>query len=129
MRIVKFKEFLSLPVGTVYCKYNPDGYNNYSNFDNLAIVRNKCIYDNTHPCTGDWIYESLVAFDHTDSGDYADKLEQAEQDSQYSLTLVPDCQSRDGLDNEQQLFAVLDKEDIITIMTMLLSALNLQQNK
>lgn len=99
MRIVDHKTFLSLPAGTVFSKYEP-----YA-FDSLAI-KGSSIGDIDF-----FVQEIETAVDSDHSGDFYDKLDAA-QTKGASLAMDFNCESRDGLFEPGQLFAVWEKADV-----------------
>ena len=110
MRIVNRSTFLAMPSGTVYAKYSP------CIFGGLAIK-----YDSTN--YGDWIDLPLSAdqFDWNSSGDFSDKCDaMAERGASFPLTL--EGTSRDGLFDADQMFIVLDRADVETLIAKLRDA-------
>ena len=97
MRIVNRTEFLSLPSGTVYAKY-----------ESLGILGELCIKGDT--VANDWWYQALVAVDREDSEEFMNIMTQAEN-SGVEIKLDFDCQGRDGL-FEDQKFVVFNKKDV-----------------
>ena len=98
MKIINQKEFLKLPAGTLFLKYEDSG------FDELQAKG--CSWDN------DFLCESITdSIDCTGSDDWGDKLEMAEKTGE-NLPMDFDSTFRDGLFDPNQLFAVYDKRDI-----------------
>jgi len=99
MRIVNLAQFLALPNETLFAKYTP------SYLGDLAIK------------TGnvgdiDFCYQQIAdAIDCTDSGDFGDKLDDAESDG-ISLAMDFNSTVRDGCFEEGQLFAVYERADV-----------------
>lgn len=109
MRIVDRATFLALPAGTVYSKYTP------------AIFGDLCIKTGTYPATmpGDWTYTALCdPIEAVSTDDRMDKLDQAEANGSH-LPLDLDCDSRDGLHDVGQLFAVWDAPDVDALIARL----------
>ena len=104
MRIVNKQEFYRLPEGTLFAKYEP------IIFDGLFIkYQNMCDHQN-NPI--DYVYESLLCnVDCESSGHFADILLEAEEKGN-SFKLDFDCGERDGLYEDDELFAIYEKEDI-----------------
>lgn len=99
MRIVNRAEFLKLPRGTVFAKYSP------------CVVGDLCIKVGNFGNTTDFQYDSI--------GDQFDryKLEVGvdEFDAMVAGTEVPvdfNMTSRDGLNDEDQYFAIWSREDV-----------------
>lgn len=107
MRIVDRKTFLSLPEGTVYCKYTSCG-----SFYGLEI---KC----SSADKADWIYAPLTGeIDSEDSTDFQNKMFEYERGVEFRFDL--DVTQRDGFFEEGQLFAIYDKSDIQQLIDKLL---------
>jgi hypothetical protein len=101
MKIVNRKTFLSLPSGTVYCKYNLTG-----NFEELAVKESESgEYGN------DWVCTSLYGdVEINNCDDFVDKMERYEKGEEFRFS--HEEAGRDGFFDEDQLFAVYDQEDI-----------------
>jgi hypothetical protein len=107
MRIVNLKEFLTLPSGTVYMNYKP------------CIFESLCVkVDNVHEDSIDFILKELVTVDAESSEEWHDKIYDAMENGT-SLKLDFNATERDGCFDEEQLFAVLEKEDIKGIIEVL----------
>lgn len=109
MKIIDRTTFLSLPAGVLYQKYIP------CVFDNLEIKGDTLRMPNPEDGTcGDWFVQ-YVGLDHEeDDGNYI-----AHKDgNQIPVIVTPyltvdlNIQGRDGLYDEDQLFAVWEKEDV-----------------
>ncbi len=105
MRIVKRDEFLKLPAGTVYQKYKP-----CVNFFEEICVKERTIseYDFCH-----YIVPAVL---DADSNDYAPIVDT-------SAKLDFNSTVRDGFFEEDQLFAVWEKEDVSGLVTLLQTCL------
>ena len=111
MRIVGFKEFMSLPEGTVFAKYSP------CVFDDTCIKMGNC---GEH----DFFYSDLSTGFETCSTDHMfDLAEEMEADPNFTSPLCFSSQMRDGLFDEEQLFAVWSKSDITTMIARLAECL------
>ncbi len=99
MKIVNLETFLSLPSGTIYSKYEP------CCFDGLMMKGDSLMK------TNDFIYQNLIGnIKAPSSEDFCcncDKMEQGE-----SVELDFDFMGRDGLFEEDQLFAIYENNDI-----------------
>lgn len=112
MKIVNRKEFLAMPAGTVYSKYTP------FIFDDLSIKGDTW--------SNDFLCQSLSdAFWWLSSEEYIEGLQRAENAGE-SLVMDFDCESRDGLFDEQQLFAVWERSDVEGLIARLQLALKAQ---
>lgn len=99
-----------MPSGTVYCKYG----HNY--FGDMSIkYRSLENY---------WIYQVLGDFDDAkDSGEMFEKLELMKADSGVRFPLKCDTCMRDGLYEDEQMFVVYDKQDVMKMVDVLLNTL------
>lgn len=98
MRIINLKEFLKLPEGTLYVKFDP------VLFDELSI-KESSISDL------DWIYSPIINVDAIDSADiYGITNESLVEGSSFDLDI--NCTTREGMYDESQLFAVYEKSDV-----------------
>jgi hypothetical protein len=120
MRIVDRKTFLALPAGTVYAKFGKqpkDGsYVNLSNGD-IAIKG-----DTVH---ADFLVQEIAIpwFEGADSSDDHFGVLDGMLKGQKSPPLDYDCEGRDGLFDEDQLFAVWEREDLTRLISRLQVAL------
>jgi hypothetical protein len=104
MKILNLREFKKLPAGTLFMKYEP------------CVFYDLCVKGGT--LDHDWFYESLDCVDSTDYGNMAEILFKAfEQGTSFKLDL--DCTMRDGLFEDDQLFAVYEKSDVETLIDKL----------
>lgn len=109
MKIVDRKTFLALPPNTVYAKYEP------CVFGDLHIKGESWV--SPHP--GDWWEVSLAdAIDFHDSGQFCEDLERA-RETGCSLRMDFECETRDGLYDEHQLFAVFEPQDVAALIARL----------
>ncbi len=109
MRIVNRTTFLSLPAGTLFSKYQPHC------FDDL------CIKGDT---LGSDFYVQQIndAVDCHDSSEFGDILDTSERTGE-SFALDLECESRDGMFDEEQLFAVWDESDVRNLIERLNKAI------
>ena len=107
MKIVNRKEFLKLPENTVYTEYEP------CVFGPLRIKMQ------TLP-SNDWGEQALVdAIECSDGGDFIDQLELARLKGA-SLKMDFNCCGRNGcFGPENELFVVLESEDIKQLLERL----------
>ncbi|QDD91920.1 hypothetical protein [Pseudomonas oryzihabitans] len=110
MRIVNREAFLAMPAGTVFCKYEP------CVFGNLEIKG-----ESTVNAQGEhidyWSQDLAGALKAENSGDYFEAIEAAEAGQ--SVAMDFDCQSRDGLYEQDQLFAVWEPHDVLGLIRRL----------
>lgn len=98
MRIVNRKTFLAMPEETVFAKYAT-----------LGSLGEICIKGESY--ANDYWYQPLAnSVDANNTGDFIDTMAAAEQGTPFKLDL--DCQSRDGLFEEDQRFVVWEPEDV-----------------
>lgn len=110
MRIVNRKEFLTLPVGTVFAEYEP------CIVGDMRIKGDNC-GDN------DWFYQEIdLSLDCHDSGEMVELLDESEKTGK-SIPMDFDCQSRDGAFAETQLYAVYEKADVRQLIARLAETL------
>jgi len=115
MRIVKANEFLRMPAGVVFNKFKP-----YI-FEGLCI-KGKSIEDwKGDPF--DFFYSELGGLgvvDWSDTGDMIEKMGAAQEG--HLLSMDFDTQSRDGIFNGNQLYAVWSRADITALIAKLETA-------
>jgi hypothetical protein len=98
MRIVDRRTFLALPANTLYSEYAP------SWFGPLMIKGDTW--------QNDFLTQQIAdAIDCNGSGEFMEKLDAA-QDTGLNLEMDFSCYGRDGLFNDDQLFAVWSGEDV-----------------
>lgn len=106
MKIINRKQFLEIPEGTIYSKFDPyiiDG-----------------LYIKNESLGNDWYYQDLInSIECNDSGEYTDKLFKARDDPKYELRQDYNVNQRDGLFNEEQLFLIYDKDDAMKLIITL----------
>ena len=108
MRIIGLDEFLAMPSGTLFAKYDPMA------FGSLQIKGDN---DFTHP---DFSAKELLWVDCDSTGDMVDKLMAGEKGAPVKLDF--DAYGRDGMFDRKQLFAVLEKDDIYGMITTLIGS-------
>lgn len=113
MRIINLKEFLMMPKGTVYSKYSPHM------FEGLMTKADNCNEI-------DFFYINLIGnLECPGSDDYADKSRAAEGGARFNLDF--DIESRDGMFDRGQLFAVYENDDLRGLIATLYHGINSQQ--
>ena len=98
MKIVDRKTFLSMPSETIFSKYHP------------CVFEELCIKGET------WGYDFLVqtladAIESSDSGEFVDVLDRSISTGE-SISMDFESQGRDGLFDDDQLFAVWERDDV-----------------
>lgn len=117
MRIVDRKTFLSLPAGTLFYKYQPCILSDFA-------IKDETIRQMSPGDAGDYRYVPLdqIWVESPTTSDYhTPYLEMAEKDAEYPIDV--ECTARDGLFDEDQLFAVLDEQDVRTLIDRLTACL------
>lgn len=110
MKIVDRKTFLAMPAGTLFSKYEP------CVFGALEIKG-----DTLENCGDFGVQQIADAIECYDSGDFGLKCTMMENGISVGLDL--DCQGRDGLFDENQLFAVWEPKDVEALIERLSDAL------
>lgn len=106
MRILNRKQFLAMPAGTLFAKYEP------CVFDALEIK------GDTLP-SNDYCYQQIVGAIKCDSSnEWLDQLEDARNEGK-SLEMDFECEGRDGCFDEHQLFAVFEGKDVAALIQRL----------
>ena len=107
MKIVNKKQFFELPNGVLYSKYKPCYFNGlYIKLDTLNDLNGEPI---------DFIYQDLIAeLDVNDSDEYIDVLTEAQETHEH-IELDFECSQREGLYDDDQMFAVYSKEEILNL--------------
>jgi hypothetical protein len=110
MKIVTRAQFMEYPAETVFCTYAP------CYFGDLQIKGDTIISDGK-PI--DWFYQPISdAVEAKDSGEWADKLITSAKSGE-SLTFDFECESRDGLFEDEQLYAVWEPQDVAALVKRL----------
>jgi hypothetical protein len=112
MKLVNRKTFIELPDGTIYSKYF-DGWN----FHEISIKCETRFGMENEPI--DWLSMPLNEIHYgTKSEDTQKRFdEMIEKGEEEPITL--NCTTRDGLFEDEQIFAVYDKNDINKMIEML----------
>lgn len=115
MKIVDRKTFLEMPDGVLFSKYKP------------SVFENICIKGETLPSNNDFFVQQIVdAVKCDDSGEFCDILDDSVKNGT-SFALDFECEGRDGLYEEDQLFAVWEKDDVIGLIDRLMTAYKINQ--
>jgi hypothetical protein len=115
MRIVNRDEFLKMPIGTLFSKYEP------CIVHELLIKGESLIWEDGN----DFIYNPISdAIKHGGSDDFANKLYDAQENGTNLTMDFDDNNMRDGCFDYDQLFAIWTKEDLKQLIDKLTSCLN-----
>lgn len=109
MRLLSRAEFLRQPAGVVYAKAEP------------CVFEDLCIKGESWP-TDFWAVEGLggcLAFDH--EGQLMEAFDQMEAGHSWPMDF--ETETRDGLFDEDQLFAVFEAADVAALIARLQAAL------
>ena len=109
MRIVDRQKFLALPGGALFSKYEP------CNFSELMIKG-----DTLH--TDFYCMDLASAIKSNDTVEFVDTLTRAKE-SGCSIAMDFNCESRDGLFDQEQLFAVWEPADVVSLIERLQEAM------
>lgn len=112
MRIVNRKEFLKLPMRTVYSLYDSG--------------RAEGLFYKDETLENDWFYQDLIFSKPTNisnSEEYLEHYEKAENNRDFNFELDLDCSERDGEFEENQMFLVYDKSDVKKLINALINCL------
>lgn len=103
MKIVTKSEFYKLPDGTLYSEFDPQIFRGLK-------IKNETIYHDGEPI--DFFYEDLIGnVDARSSDEYSNILTKCEEDgSEFNLDF--ECGERDGLYDDNALYAVYSTEEI-----------------
>lgn len=112
MRIVNLKQFLALPNGTVFAKYEPCSFE-------VLMIKTANVGER------DFCYQELGpdALDATDTADFVEKLHESEA-SGIELALDFHGGGRDGCFDDDQLFAVFSQGDVEQLIHRLIETKN-----
>jgi len=113
MRIVNRQTFLKLPAGVLYAVYQKTG-----NFDTLNIKDDTMFsFDGR---ASDFWYQNCMEIEADGTEEWLKVLTDAE-DNGSSFNLDLNCVSRDGLFDDEMLFAVFEQADLDSLRTLLLT--------
>lgn len=105
MKIVNRKEFLKLPENTVYSKFEP-------NIFEYIQIKGESIEDI------DWFFQPITDSIEVEGSYPAIHLDKAIKTGK-SINMDFNLQERDGCFDQDQLFAVWEKEDVIQLIARL----------
>ena len=111
MKIVNLDQFIALPAGTFFSKYEP------CCFEDLNIKGDSILQ------TKDFFYQSIAdSIDHHDSGQFSNMLFES-QETGKSMPMNFDVEGRDGCFEPNQLFAVWEPQDVEKLIARLQAAM------
>jgi len=121
MKIIDREAFLALPAGTVYAKWGQAGKyprQHDLTYQEVAVKGETC-------GRNDWVEEPFLAWPEgcEDSGGWADMMEAAINGQPTPPLMIGDCGGRDGLFDNEQLFAVFDRTEVERLVRMLQESL------
>lgn len=111
MKIVNRTVFLQLPAGAVFAKYSPCA------FGELLIK------GDTYENSNDFTYQDITSAINCDTSNEYDVLLDRAVEEGISIQMDLDSSSRDGLFDDDQLFAVFERCDVESLIARLQSAL------
>lgn len=104
MKIVNKSEFLELPNGILYSKY-----------ESLGIITG--LFVKTDSLHNDWVYIDLISnVDCQDTGEFFDIMSAVESKVLDKFRFDLECGERDGVFDSEGMFVVYDKEDAIQLL-------------
>ena len=107
MKIIDRAAFLALPVGTLFSKFDPHA------FGPLAIKGESTAHDF-------WVQDLDGPLKANGTGEWIDAIERAQDGADVEIDL--DVESRDGLYDKDQLFAVWSPDEVRTLIARLSKA-------
>ena len=120
MKIVNRNTFIQMPAGTLFMKYAP------CHFGPLCIKGDSIIFDLpvfSGACPNDFYVQDLNTVKANSSDEEFDILDSAEQFGN-SFELWFDIEERDGMFDQDQLFAVYERSDVEALIFTLQATLN-----
>jgi hypothetical protein len=111
MKIITRAEMLKMPVGTVYSRYEPCVFSElYVKADDAGNYEN------------DWLYDALIGAVKTNSSEeFIEKCELMEKGESHDVDF--ESTGRDGLFDDEQLYAIYEKVDVEKLIARLQLAL------
>ncbi len=110
MKIVTRSQLMAMPAQTLYSTYAPCW------FGELLIKGDTIVHEGRNI---DWFEQDIAgALDCHDSGEFSDMLDDAQKNGT-SLPMDFDCEGRDGLFDDSQLYAVWEPQDVAALVTRL----------
>lgn len=113
MKIINRETFLALPAGTVYAKFEPH------------MFGETCVKGDTVAGV-DWYYAGLNSPICTHNDTWADTILFNAMETGCSVSLDFETETRDGLFDQEQLFAVWESVDVRQLISRLQQTLKLR---
>lgn len=117
MKIVNAEEFLKLPKFTLYCEYMPCVYESNMCIKLESLYSEYC-HDMPDGVYMDFFYQTIDTVENKGSEDWLKKLDEMKEKGS-SFPVDKDNSSRDGGYDNDQLYMIYEKEDVIAIIEML----------
>jgi DNA relaxase NicK len=109
MRIVDLQTFMSMPDGTIFAKAKKYLH------ESLSIK--------VQSLNGDFLYQSLSMYQYDSKNEDNMQVLYDLENKGRIVEMNYDCCNRDGLFEKDELFAVLDRDDVVKLITRLNRAL------
>jgi hypothetical protein len=122
MKIVDRKTFLAMPAGTVYAKWGSAG----ELAPNESDLTHGCVAVKGDTVAGvDWVAQELLDWpeDCSDSGQWADAMIAAIAGTPTAPLSIGDGGGRDGLFDDDQLFAVFQRVEVERLIALFQNSL------
>jgi hypothetical protein len=111
MKILNRTEFMKLPENTLFSKYEP------------CVFGNLMIKGKTSEHNDFYVQQIHDGVDYSDTVNFREKLEGAEKNGT-SIDMDFYCECRDGLFEDDQLFAVWEEKDVLELIGRLIDCVN-----
>lgn len=105
MKIINKETFLKLPAKTIYSEYEP------CIFDGLFVK------GDTWPC--DYLEQNIIGNVYCSSSEEFSRILVQSEETGHSFNLDFDCNGRNGLFDDKQLYAIYEKEDLENLIAVL----------
>lgn len=111
MKIVDRQTFLAMPAGTVFSTYEPVIFG-------PLMIKGETIHGGSGKAIDFFEQQIADAVECDDSGEFMDVLEAARCDGG-SFRMDLETESREGLFDDDQLYAVWEKDDLVSLIKRL----------
>jgi hypothetical protein len=115
MKIINRKTFLAMPEGILFSRYQAQGFS----FGELCIKAETF----SHGVVGDFYFQRIASSIRFDNSDEFFSIVADAHISGNSIPMDFDCQDRDGLFEDGQLFAVWEERDVRMLIDRLMRTL------
>lgn len=110
MKIINRKDFLHLPEGVIYSKY-----------ESLGMISG--LYKKHQSYTNDWVYQDYLGQVSAESDvEFTDIMFKAEEGNEFTIDF--NCAERDGGYDDGDKFVIYDKTDLDMVILNLVNARN-----